>query len=78
MKLSFKIFLGVCIPSILALIIVSKLLIDTSFSDNIKNETQRSMQEFRLIEKNISDSNDGNNIKTVIDSYSDYYKDKGY
>ena len=77
MKLSLKIFLGVCIPSILALVIISKLLIDTSFKNDIDNETMRCMQEYRLIEKNISDSNNNDNTKVVVDAYSDYYKDKG-
>jgi len=78
MKLSVKIFLGICIPSIIAIIIISSSLIFRSLKNNIENETNRCIQEFRLIEYNIEDAfkNSTSIDKEIIKAYSDYYSDK--
>lgn len=79
MKLSWKIFLGICIPSIVAIFIISIVLINNSFKSNIENETNRSVQEFRIIEININNAltNSTADDKTVIKAYSEYYSNKG-
>lgn len=85
MKLSKKIFLGICIPSIIAIISISTILIIKSFQNNIDSELKRCIQEFRIIEENMSvsmnrESSDEDSIekdKRVIDTYADYYRSKG-
>lgn len=78
MKLSFKIFLCICIPSIIAILVTSKILITKSFSRNIESETNRCIQEFRVIEVNIENSinNSTSDAKDIIKAYSDYYRNK--
>lgn len=79
MKLSVKIFLGICIPSIIAILIISAVLINNSFKSNIENETNRCVQEFRIMEFNINNAfeNSTADDKTVIEAYSEYYANKG-
>lgn len=86
MKLSGKIFLGICIPSIIAIILISAILIINSFQTNIDREFNRCVQEFRIIEENIensinasnNNSNENNESdKYVIKSYADYYDKNG-
>ncbi len=78
MKLSYKIFLGICIPSIIAIIAVSTILTNKSFNRNIENETNRCIQEFRIIEININNSIESSTseMKEIIRAYSSYYKNK--
>lgn len=83
MKLSWKIFLGICIPSVIAIILVSTILTIRSFQTNIDNELQRCTQEFRIIEENMTASmnNESDNSeekdKKVVNTYADYYRSKG-
>ena len=79
MRLSYKIFLGICIPSIVALILVSRILIYRSFSNDINNETVRCIQEYRIIEGNIENAlkNSTSSKQTVLSAYSDYYRNNG-
>lgn len=83
MKLSWKIFLGICIPSIVAIILISEILINISFNNNIDNEVDRCAQEFRIIEENIDNSINKSTVKSetkdkyVIETYAEYYKTKG-
>ena len=77
MKLSFKIFLGICIPLIIALIVISNILINKSFSNDVKNETLRAVQEFHFIEENVENSfaQSTSEKKTIIESFDEYYKE---
>lgn len=79
MKLSVKIFLGICIPSIIAILIISAVLINNSFESNLENETNRCVQEFRIMEININNSfsNSTTDDETVVEAYADYYSNKG-
>lgn len=79
MRLSYKIFLGICIPSIIALILISRILIYRSFSNDINNEIARCIQEYRIIEGNIENSlkNSTSSKETVLSAYSDYYRNNG-
>lgn len=79
MKLSFKIFLGICIPAIIAIVIISSILITRSFSRNIDSETERCIEEFKLIEMNIENAfnSSTSEAKNIIKAYSDYYNNKG-
>lgn len=79
MKLSFKIFLGICIPAIIAIVIISSILITRSFSRNIDSETERCIEEFKLIEINIENAfnSSTSEAKNIIKAYSDYYNNKG-
>ena len=79
MRLSYKIFLGICIPLIIALILISRILIYRSFSNDIDNETARCIQEYRIIEGNIDNAikNSTSSKQTVLSAYSDYYRNNG-
>lgn len=79
MKLSVKIFLGICIPLIIALIFISNILINRSFSNDIENETNRGIQEFYLIEENVKSSflQSTSSNDVIIKSYGDYYVENG-
>jgi len=79
MKLSYKIFLGICIPSIIAIVICTSLLLVKSFSRNIENEINRCIQEFAIIEENIENAfeNSTSEDKLVIEAYANFYENKG-
>ena len=75
MKLSFKIFLGICIPAIIAIVIISSILITRSFSRKIDSETEKDRYIMRNcgINKNkyhIINSKIENCIKALSISYS--------
>ena len=40
MKLSFKIFLGICIPAIISCLVIAVFLIEKNLDENIESETQ--------------------------------------
>ena len=78
MRLSVKIFLGICIPSIISIIIISAILIDKNHNANIENETNKSIQEIKKVEENIKSVQGLNvNFDKVIKIISDYYEQKG-
>ena len=79
MKLSFKIFFSICIPSIIAIVAISAILIVSSFKNNIDSETNRCVQELSLIEMNIENSfnNSTSYDDIVVKAYADYYMNKG-
>ena len=54
MKLSFKIFLGICIPSIIVAVIISAIVINKNHETNLEAERQNLMQNLRPIERNLS------------------------
>lgn len=79
MKLSWKIFLGICIPAIIAIIIIDIVLINNTFKNSIENETTRSIQEYRIIETNINNALNNSTVDDVevVAAYGEYYEDKG-
>ena len=54
MKLSFKIFLGICIPSIIIAFIISAIVINQNHETNIEAERQNLVQNMKSIERNIN------------------------
>ena len=62
MKLSVKIFLGICIPALIAIIAISGILIEQSFNTNLDLQLNVYIQEFQnisiSIENSISKSDD--------------------
>lgn len=77
MKLSVKIFFGICIPSIIAILIVSMILINKNNETVLEVETQRSILDLQSIEDEIVDATYKNiEIKDFIRILSDYYKEK--
>lgn len=73
MKLSFKIFLGICIPSIIVAVIISTIVINQNHETNIEAERQSIIQNLRAIERNLTsvDESYGNQIvQLVSNSYS--------
>lgn len=79
MKLSYKIFLGICIPSIIAILVVSSVLIMKNFEINIQRETNRSIEELKIIETSIQRAIQNNNDaeqEYIIKVYIGYYRDK--
>lgn len=77
MKLSVKIFLGICVPSIIVILIISMILINKNNDTILESETQKAIQDMKGIESNIEDSSNLN-IKFIelIDVISKYYKEK--
>ena len=76
MKLSFKIFLGIIIPSMLVIIIVSSVLINKSFDTNLNNQININTQELDNINISINNTIERNNIytyKDVLELTGDYY-----
>lgn len=77
MKLSVKIFFGICIPSIIAILIVSMILINKNNETVLETETQRSILDLQSIEDEIIDATNRNiEIEDFIKIISDYYKEK--
>lgn len=54
MKLSFKIFLGICIPSIIVAMIISAIVINRNHETNLEAERQSMVQNLKAIERNIN------------------------
>lgn len=74
MKLSFKIFLGICIPAIISCIIIAIFLIEKNFEANIDYEIQLSMQNVEKLESRLK-YNSYN--KLILISTVNTYKDNG-
>lgn len=77
MKLSVKIFLGILIPSLISIFIISNLLINRYVDDTINLETEKAYQEF----KNINNSIDGNSysdseLKKILNDINPFLKRK--
>ena len=78
MRLSVKIFLGICIPSIISIIIISAILIDKNHNANIENDTNKSIQDIKKVEENIKSVQGLNmNFDKLMKIISDYYEQKG-
>lgn len=76
MKLSFKIFLGICIPSIIAILIISMTVIDKNHQTNIESERQAVIQNTKDVERNLKNV-DANSGKEIIEFMSYSYEKKG-
>ena len=77
MKLSVKIFFGICIPSIIAILIVSIILINKNTETVTETETQRSILDFQSIQNEIVEATNKNiKVEDFIKIISEYYKDK--
>lgn len=77
MKLSVKIFFGICIPSIIAILIVSMILINKNNETVLETETQRSILDLQSIEDEIVDATSKNvAIEDFIQIIANYYKEK--
>jgi len=75
MKLSFKIFLGICIPSIIVSFIISAIVINQNHETNIEAERQNLIQSIGSIEKNIKDM-DESYSKQILQLLSSSYNKK--
>ena len=79
MKLSGKIFLGIIIPSMLVIIIISRLLINTSFNNNLESQNRIYSSELDNLNVSISNSlekNEKYTYNTILNIVGDYYKSK--
>lgn len=78
MKLSGKIFLGICIPAIVVITVISSILINKSFNTNLDLQLNLYIKEFENIDKTINDTveNTKDEYMDVIKYISDYYKEK--
>ena len=76
MKLSFKIFLGICIPSIIVAVIISTIVINQNHETNIEAERQSTIQNLRAIERNLT-SVDESYGKQIVQLVSNSYSKKG-
>ncbi len=77
MRLSLKIFLGICIPAISITFILVSILVTKSFNTNLEIELNLYMQEFQNIINTIEDStNDSMTYEEVVKYVADYYKEK--
>lgn len=54
MKLSVKIFLGICIPAIAVILLISAIVIDKNHETNIDSERQAVVQNTKDMERNLS------------------------
>ena len=82
MKLSVKIFLGIIIPSIIVVVVVSGILINRNFNNNLKFQTRLYTGELDNLNISIKNTIEQNNIytyKDVLELSGDYYiKNKKY
>lgn len=79
MKLSVKIFLGILIPSIVVIIIVSGILINKNFENNLKSRISLYTSELANLEVTISNTIDTDskyNYETVLNIIGNYYKER--
>ena len=65
MKLSFKIFLGICIPSIIVAVIISAIVINQNHETNIEAERQNVIQNLKSIEGNLTDLDEKYGLQIV-------------
>lgn len=77
MRLSLKIFLGICIPAISITFILVSILVTKSFNTNLEIELNLYIQEFQTIINTIEDStSDSMTYEEAVRYVSDYYKEK--
>lgn len=76
MKLSVKIFFGICIPSIIAIFIISANVIEENHNTNIESERLSAVQNVKDIERNINNVNK-ESVKDILELMSDSYDKKG-
>ena len=78
MKLSFKIFLGICIPAIISVLVISMILINNSHETNIASLTNQAIFEVQKIESSIEETlnEDGTINYSLISIVDEFYKDK--
>lgn len=76
MKLSFKIFLGICIPAIIVVLIISAIVIDKNHETNIDVERQAAVQNIKDIERNLKSVSTDASIE-LINLIQLSYKQKG-
>lgn len=65
MKLSFKIFLGICIPAIIVVVIISAIVIDKNHETNIDSERQAAVQNVKDIERNLNNVSKDADIELI-------------
>lgn len=75
MKLSFKIFLGICIPSIIVAFIISAIVINKNHETNLEAERQSVIQNLRAIEGNLTSVGESYG-KQIIQLISNRYAKK--
>lgn len=75
MKLSFKIFLGICTPSIIVAFIISAIVINKNHETNIESERQIIIQNLKSIERNLSNVDESYG-KQIIQLLSNSYTKK--
>lgn len=77
MKLSVKIFLGICIPALIAIIAISGILIEQSFNTNLDLQLNVYIQEFQNISTNIENSiNKSDDYLELVKFVSEHYQTK--
>ncbi len=69
MKLSFKIFLGICIPSIISSLIITIFLINKDFDKNIENEIQLAITNVEKIEMRANYSSYNDRLFALDETY---------
>lgn len=75
MKLSFKIFLGICIPSIIVALVISMVVLKNNHETNLEAERQFMLQNIQVVESNINNM-DGSYGKRVVDLIAPLYTKK--
>ena len=75
MKLSLKIFLGICIPSIIVAMIISIIVINRNHETNIEAERQNLIQNLKSIERNLNNVDESYG-KQIIQLMSNNYSSK--
>ena len=76
MKLSFKIFLGICIPSIIVAFVISAIVINQNHETNMEAERQSLVQNLRAVERNLTNVDESYG-KQIIQLLSNSYNKKG-
>lgn len=79
MKLSGKIFLGITIPAMVVIVIISGILINSNFNSNLKSQNRIFSGELDNLNESISNTlkkNEKYTYKTVLNMVGDYYSEK--
>ena len=77
MKLSLKIFLGIFVPSMISIFIISNLLINKYIDSVIELEIEKSYQEYKNTSSLIkSDKYDDEELKILFEDIKGYFKNK--
>ena len=78
MKLSFKIFLGIFIPSMISIFIISNLLINKYVDGLLTQEIDKSYQEFKNINTSIKGvAYNDYELPSFLDEFTNYFNNKG-